>query len=56
MTDPTAFAGLHHQDRPFLLPNCWDVASGVLLADTSPAIGTTSLGITAPPACPTAQA
>ncbi len=47
MTDPTAFAALRHQDRPFLLPNCWDVASGVLLADTSPAIGTTSLGITA---------
>lgn len=41
------FAALHHQGTPFLLPNCWDVASGVLLADDFPAIGTTSLGITA---------
>ena len=47
MTSPQVFAALHHQAEPFLLPNCWDLASGVLLADTGPAIGTTSLGITA---------
>lgn len=47
MTSPGSFAALHHQAGPFLLPNCWDVASGVLLADAGPAIGTTSLGITA---------
>lgn len=47
MTSPTVFAALHHQAGPFLLPNCWDVASGVLLSDTCPAVGTTSLGITA---------
>ena len=43
----TAFAALHVPGAPFLLPNCWDVASGLLLADGAPAVGTTSLGITA---------
>ena len=48
MTDPATFAALHTGSGPFLLPNCWDVASAVLLADAGfPAIGTTSLGITA---------
>lgn len=47
MTGPAAFRALHHRTTPFLLPNCWDVASGLLLADDAPALGTTSLGITA---------
>jgi 2-methylisocitrate lyase-like PEP mutase family enzyme len=42
----TAFADLHR--APFLLPNAWDVASGLLLADAGfVAVGTTSLGVTA---------
>jgi 2-methylisocitrate lyase-like PEP mutase family enzyme len=48
MTGPEAFAALHRPGSPFLLPNAWDVASAVLLADAGfPAIGTTSLGVTA---------
>lgn len=48
MTAASTFAGLHAGPGPFLLPNCWDVASAVLLADAGfPAVGTTSLGITA---------
>lgn len=48
MTGPSAFAALHRPGAPFLLPNCWDVASAVLLANAGfPAVGTTSLGITA---------
>ena len=48
MTGPAAFAALHTGPGPFLLPNAWDVASGVLLADAGfPAVGTTSLGVTA---------
>lgn len=44
----SAFAALHHGDGPFVMPNAWDVASAVLLADAGfPAIGTTSLGVTA---------
>jgi 2-methylisocitrate lyase-like PEP mutase family enzyme len=42
------FADLHHGDGPFLLPNAWDVASALLLADAGfPAVATTSLGVTA---------
>lgn len=45
---PRAFAALHRRGSPFLLPNAWDVASAVLLADAGfPAVGTTSLGVTA---------
>jgi 2-methylisocitrate lyase-like PEP mutase family enzyme len=53
MTTDTAaklrgFAALHRRGRPFLLPNAWDVASAVMLADAAfPAVGTTSLGVTA---------
>lgn len=48
MTRSSTFAALHTGPGPFLLPNCWDVASAVLLADAGfPALGTTSLGITA---------
>jgi len=47
VTGPAAFRALHRRSAPFLLPNCWDVAPGLLLADESPAVGTTSLGITA---------
>jgi 2-methylisocitrate lyase-like PEP mutase family enzyme len=44
----STFAELHYLPRPFVLPNAWDVASGLLLADAGfPAIGTTSLGVTA---------
>ena len=48
MTSTSVFAALHSAPGPFLLPNAWDVASALLLADAGfPAIGTTSLGITA---------
>jgi 2-methylisocitrate lyase-like PEP mutase family enzyme len=44
----STFADLHHGAVPFLLPNAWDVASALLLADAgSPAVATTSLGVTA---------
>jgi 2-methylisocitrate lyase-like PEP mutase family enzyme len=44
----STFADLHHGEAPFLLPNAWDVASALLLADAGfPAIATTSLGVTA---------
>ncbi|MFJ8184609.1 isocitrate lyase/phosphoenolpyruvate mutase family protein [Streptomyces sp. NPDC096105] len=43
-----AFAALHRQDRPLLLPNAWDHASAALLhAHGFPAAGTTSLGAAA---------
>jgi 2-methylisocitrate lyase-like PEP mutase family enzyme len=42
------FAALHRRGDPFLLPNAWDVASALLLAGAGfPAVGTTSLGVTA---------
>lgn len=53
MTSGTAgqgpdFAALHRPGHPFLLPNAWDVASALLLAQAGfPAVGTTSLGVTA---------
>jgi 2-methylisocitrate lyase-like PEP mutase family enzyme len=48
MSHTTTFAELHRSPLPFLLPNAWDVASALLLeAAGFPAIGTTSLGITA---------
>lgn len=48
MTQASVFAALHHGSRPFVLPNAWDVASALLLADAGfPAVGTTSLGVTA---------
>jgi 2-methylisocitrate lyase-like PEP mutase family enzyme len=51
-TDLTAqaaeFAALHRRGQPFVLPNAWDVASALLLAEAGfPAVGTTSLGVTA---------
>ncbi|MFC4049497.1 isocitrate lyase/phosphoenolpyruvate mutase family protein [Actinomadura syzygii] len=43
-----SFHDLHHGDRPLLLPNAWDFASGAALADAGfAAIGTTSLGVAA---------
>ncbi|MEU5303729.1 isocitrate lyase/phosphoenolpyruvate mutase family protein [Streptomyces noursei] len=44
-----AFRALHHAPgRPLLLPNAWDSASAVALANAGhPAIGTTSLGVAA---------
>jgi len=48
MTNPSIFAALHNGQRPFVLPNAWDVASALLIADAGfPAVGTTSLGVTA---------
>ncbi len=42
------FAALHRRGQPFVLPNAWDVASALLLAEAGfPAVGTTSLGVTA---------
>ncbi|MDX3093267.1 isocitrate lyase/phosphoenolpyruvate mutase family protein [Streptomyces sp. ME01-24h] len=44
----TAFARLHDQAAPLLLPNAWDYASAaVLAAQGFPAVGTTSLGVAA---------
>lgn len=44
----TAFARLHDQVTPLLLPNAWDYASAaVLAAQGFPAVGTTSLGVAA---------
>ncbi|GAB2820395.1 isocitrate lyase/PEP mutase family protein [Streptomyces daliensis] len=43
-----AFHRLHHGERPFLLPNAWDHASGAALAAHGfAAVGTTSLGVAA---------
>jgi 2-methylisocitrate lyase-like PEP mutase family enzyme len=43
-----AFAALHRAGHPFLLPNAWDVASALLLADAGfPAVASTSAGVTA---------
>ncbi len=48
MAGPRTFAQLHQRGRPFVLPNAWDVASALLLAEAGfPAVGTTSLGVTA---------
>ncbi|MEE6270286.1 isocitrate lyase/phosphoenolpyruvate mutase family protein [Streptomyces sp. VTCC 41912] len=46
---PAAFHALHHRPgHPLLLPNAWDSASALALADAGhPAIGTTSLGVAA---------
>ncbi|CND97182.1 PEP phosphonomutase-like enzyme [Mycobacterium tuberculosis] len=42
------FRDLHHGDRPLVLPNAWDFASGAALVQAGfPAIGTTSLGVAA---------
>jgi 2-methylisocitrate lyase-like PEP mutase family enzyme len=43
-----AFADLHDGPLPLLLPNAWDVASALAFVDAGyPAIGTTSLGVSA---------
>ncbi|MGS2615064.1 isocitrate lyase/PEP mutase family protein [Micromonospora sp. LZ34] len=49
MTDRcAAFRALHHAGRPLLLPNAWDHASAAALAARGhPAVGTTSLGVSA---------
>jgi 2-methylisocitrate lyase-like PEP mutase family enzyme len=48
MTQAQEFAALHRPGSPFLLPNAWDVSSALMLADAGfPAVGTTSLGVTA---------
>jgi 2-methylisocitrate lyase-like PEP mutase family enzyme len=48
MTAAGGFAALHRRGQPFILPNAWDVASALLLAAAGfPAVGTTSLGVTA---------
>jgi 2-methylisocitrate lyase-like PEP mutase family enzyme len=44
----TAFARLHHQAAPLVLPNAWDYASAAALAAQGfQAVGTTSLGVAA---------
>lgn len=44
----TTFHDLHRGDRPLILPNAWDFASGALLVEAGfPAIATTSLGVAA---------
>ncbi|WP_131743362.1 isocitrate lyase/PEP mutase family protein [Actinomadura roseirufa] len=46
MTD--LFRDLHHGDRPLLLPNAWDFATGAAFAAAGfAAVGTTSLGVAA---------
>jgi 2-methylisocitrate lyase-like PEP mutase family enzyme len=41
-----SFRDLHEAGSPLLLPNAWDVASAVALADAGfPAVGTTSFGV-----------
>ncbi|MFF2810983.1 isocitrate lyase/phosphoenolpyruvate mutase family protein [Streptomyces sp. NPDC058000] len=52
-----AFHALHHDPgHPLLLPNAWDSASALALADAGhPAIGTTSLGVAAAYGCPDGQ-
>lgn len=53
MTMRQAFAALHHGQRPFVLPNAWDVASALLSPDAGlAAVGRTSLGVNAPPDSP----
>lgn len=43
-----SFAALHRRGEPFVLPNAWDVGTArALVAAGFPAVGTTSLGITA---------
>jgi 2-methylisocitrate lyase-like PEP mutase family enzyme len=43
-----SFRELHHGDRPLVLPNAWDFASGAALVEAGfPAVGTTSLGVAA---------
>lgn len=43
-----SFAALHRPGEPFVLPNAWDVGTArALVAAGFPAVGTTSLGITA---------
>jgi 2-methylisocitrate lyase-like PEP mutase family enzyme len=50
------FHDLHRQERPLLLPNAWDFASGAALAAAGfPAIGTTSLGVAAAAGKPDAE-
>jgi 2-methylisocitrate lyase-like PEP mutase family enzyme len=44
----TGFAALHRPGSPLLLPNAWDFTSAAALAGQGfPAVGTTSLGVTA---------
>ncbi|MFJ8674280.1 isocitrate lyase/phosphoenolpyruvate mutase family protein [Streptomyces sp. NPDC093589] len=48
---------MHHGHEPLLLPNAWDVASAVALAEAGyAAIGTTSLGVAAAHGWPDGQA
>jgi 2-methylisocitrate lyase-like PEP mutase family enzyme len=55
MTAHQAFAALHYDNRPFILPNAWDVASALLLQDAGfAAVGTTSLGANAAAGLPDA--
>jgi 2-methylisocitrate lyase-like PEP mutase family enzyme len=47
------FRELHHAEAPLLLPNAWDVGSGLAFAVAGfPAVGTTSFGIAASAGAP----
>jgi 2-methylisocitrate lyase-like PEP mutase family enzyme len=55
MTKHQEFAALHHGQRPFVLPNAWDVASALLLQEAGfAAVATTSLGVNAAAGLPDA--
>lgn len=44
----TRFAALHREETPFVLPNAWDIVSGLSLHSAGfTAIGTTSFGVSA---------
>ncbi|GAA1031659.1 isocitrate lyase/phosphoenolpyruvate mutase family protein [Amycolatopsis albidoflavus] len=48
MADMTSFAALHIPGRPLLLPNVWEFGFAAALAAAGhPAVGTTSLGVSA---------
>ncbi|MFD0522728.1 isocitrate lyase/phosphoenolpyruvate mutase family protein [Paractinoplanes durhamensis] len=53
----TDFRALHRPGTPLLLPNAWDVASALALAEAGfAAIGTTSLGVAAAAGLPDGRA
>lgn len=46
MLSPARFRALHRRGEPLLLPNAWDLASGLWLAEQgADVVGTTSLGL-----------
>ena len=46
MAEPVTFREMHHRDRPFVIPNPWDVGSARILASMGfEALATTSAGM-----------